>query len=141
MAKWPNVELGKHLDRNYLEGELFETIEKEPNHIDKIMEPITCESATNSFKLTLAHLTATHYFLVFINLFREMYDSTLGSLGMWMRCLEVLAIGGYLFGLIYCMQVISIFEYWKFLNRNYPEHSEKFRTCFLEEGEWSGTTL
>ena len=70
-----------------------------------------------------------------------MYDSTLGSVGMWMRCLEVLAIGGYLFGLIYSMQVISIFEYWTFLSRNYPEHSEKFRTCFLEEGEWSGTTL
>ena len=58
-----------------------------------------------------------------------------------MRCLEVLAIGGYLFGLIYSMQVISIFEYWTFLSRNYPEHLEKFRTCFLEEGEWSGTTL
>ena len=70
-----------------------------------------------------------------------MYDSTLGSVGMWMRCLEVLAIGGYLFGLIYSMQVISIFEYWTFLSRNYPEHLEKFRTCFLEEGEWSGTTL
>ena len=45
VAQWPNVEMGKHLDRNYLEGQLFKTIGRDPNHIDKKMELITCESA------------------------------------------------------------------------------------------------
>ena len=86
-------------------------------------------------------MTVLHYTLVIINLFREMYDSTLGSLGMWMRCFEVFCIGAYLFGLIYCMQNISMMEYWKFLSRKHPEHISKFRGCFLDEGDWSGTTL
>ena len=105
------------------------------------MELITCELAAQSFRVTLVQMTVVHYALVIINLFREMYDSTLGSLGMWMRCFEVIGIGAYLFGLIFCMQNISIMEYWSFLSKKHPEHTSKFRGCFLEEGDWSGTVL
>lgn len=58
-----------------------------------------------------------------------------------MRFFEVVSIGGYLFGLIYALQNISVFQYWKFLKNRYPDSQASFRQCFLQEGDWSGTAL
>ena len=140
IVKWPDIEKAKRFDRAY-DGDLFESIGRVPNYIDSKMESITCEVAAQDFRVTLVHMSVLHYTLVIINLFREMYDSTLGSLGMWMRCFEVICIGAYMFGLIFCLHNISIMEYWRFLSRKHPEHIGKFRGCFLDEGDWSGTAL
>lgn len=105
VVKWPNVDTAIGFDRAYMaDGQnLFKVIGRKPNFIDSKIEKITCEESALNFRLTLVHMSVIHYFLVVINLFREMFDSTLGSIGQIMRSLEVLSIGGYLFGLIYCL--------------------------------------
>ena len=45
------------------------------------MVVISCESTAMNFNLQLIHMSIMHYILVIINLFREMFDSTLGTFG------------------------------------------------------------
>ena len=58
-----------------------------------------------------------------------------------MRFLEILCIGGYMFGLIYSLQNVSVFQYWAFLRKEYPEHLAELNQGFLAEDDWSGTAL
>jgi hypothetical protein len=143
VVKWPDTSKAKQFDDAYMAdgSKLFESIGHKPNLIDVKIEKWTCADTAANFKLTLVHMAVVHYFLVIVNLFREMFDSTLGTVGQIMRLMEVLSIGAYLFGLIYCLQNIACFQYWNFLAKKYPSSKGLFRQCFFQEGEWSGTAL
>ena len=94
---------------------LFETLGRTPSLVEITMEKISCEMTAINLNRMLVHMSVFHYVLVIINLFREMFDSTLGTIGVFMRFFEVVCIGGYLFGLIYALQNVSVSQYWKFL--------------------------
>ena len=89
-------------------------------------------------------MTGVHVICVFINLFREIYETQLGSLGRIMRFVEVIGIGSYGVFTIQALWYISVVDYWNHFLKDHPLDFEKVRPCFIDREklfEMTGTTI
>jgi hypothetical protein len=76
-------------------------------------------------------------------MFREIYETQLGSLGRIMRGVEVLGIGMYSIFIIQGLWMCSITHYWIHFKNTKPDKSEHVRKCFSDRNnlfEMAGTT-
>jgi hypothetical protein len=82
-----------------------------------------------------------HVMCFIINLFREIYETQIGTLGRLMRFVEVLGIGGYGVIIIQALWFISITDYWNHVSTQDP--TINVRQCFVDREklfEMTGTT-
>jgi hypothetical protein len=85
-------------------------------------------------------MSVTHFLSFFVNVFREIFETQLGSIGIIMRLIEVGCCGCYSVFIIHGLWFVSIYHYWN-------DHKAKLdtdnRLCFTDREmlyDMSGTT-
>jgi hypothetical protein len=62
-----------------------------------------------------------------VNVFREIFETKLGTIGNLMRLVEVMSLGAYNLGMIMSLNNISVFIYWAMMKNKYPEFVHDMR--------------
>lgn len=130
----PDLEKAKEYDKLY------------EDDIDSNNDPfldMTCTQYASDMNLWVKVMSGCHILCFIVNLFREVYETKLGSLGRFMRLFEVVSIIMYGFFIIQALWMISVQHYWAHFKNAFPEHQEDVRQCLTNKKmlyEISGTT-
>ena len=89
--------------------------------------------------LIISHVTSS-----IVLLFREIRETTLGTLGQSMKLLEVVGLGFFVVQIVKCLQIMSYFQYYEYMYFKFTEHQHCFRPGLVNKefiSQWAGTTL
>lgn len=86
-VKWPNVEIARREEKEYIDLHGREKFE--------INNPfqISCEQLATDMENLLEVAIATHLICGILNVYREIFETKLGSIGQLMRFLEIVCMG------------------------------------------------
>jgi hypothetical protein len=105
------------------------------------MSEISCVQYAEGMQQWITFIVCIHIMCFIINIFREIYETQLGSIGRIMRAIEVMGLGGYGVLMIQSLWFISITDYWNRLSHVDPNLN--VRQCFINRDklfEMTGTT-
>lgn len=131
-VKWPDTDRAKIFDQEFGDTKSIE---------DPRMWEMNCTQYAEGMQRWIALIVCIHILCFIINLFREIFETQLGTVGRVMRLVEVIGIGSYCIMIIKAMWFISITDYWNHINDQDP--TEDVRECFVNREklfEMTGTT-
>ena len=85
-------------------------------------EWVNCENMAKFMHEIAKALLLCHILSAFVLLFREIRETSVGTFGKIMKGLEVLGMGLFILGIVKCLHVMSIFQYYEYLYWKFPEY-------------------
>ena len=85
-----------------------------------------------------------HFCCIFACIYREMFDTVLGTKAQLLILLECFCMMSYFLTMVEGLENIAIFQYWHHQKETYPDKIAEFPQCFIDDEmlrAWSGTVI